>query len=75
MIKLKIRGIEVGLNNEKWKCKDKDLEDLLSMYTYDEIDGYSPFPDLDLAKIVRKKLGGKITKIINPPKFVKGRIY
>lgn len=75
MIILDIKGIEVKLNNEKWECKDKDIERLLSYYTYRDIEGYTPFPDLTLAKIVAKILGGKIVKIINPPKFVKDRIY
>lgn len=75
MIVLNLKGIEVKLNKEKWQCEDKDLKDLLSIYNYDSLEIYSPFQDLALAKLVIKKFGGKIVKIINPPKFVKDRIY
>lgn len=44
MIKIKYKGIEATLENGKWTCKDEPLKALLNLYTYDDIEGYSPFP-------------------------------
>ena len=75
MIKIKYRGIEATLKNEKWTCKDKPFKKILKLYNYDSIEGYSPFKDLSLAEVVEKELGAKIIEIKDQPKYVKGRIY
>jgi len=75
MIKILYKGIEASLKNEKWKTKDKALKKLLYLYTYDLIEGYSPFKDLSLAELVEKEHGAKIIEITGQPKTVKGRIY
>ena len=75
MIKIKYKGIEAILENGKWTCKDEPLKALLNLYTYDDIEGYSPFPDLSLAELVEKEHGAKIIKITNLLKYVKERIY
>ena len=75
MIKILYKGIEASLKDEKWKSKDRPLKKLLDLYTYDLIEGYSPFKDLSLAEIFVKEMGGKIIKVTGQPKTVKGRIY
>ena len=75
MIKIIYKGIEASLDDGKWTCKDKPLKALLKTYTYEDIEGYSPFPDLSLAEIIETEHGAKIIKITNQPKYVKGRIY
>ena len=55
--------------------QDKPLKMLLDLYTYDDIEGYTPFPDLSLAEIIEREHGAKIIKITNQPKYVKGRVY
>ncbi|MBE3128382.1 MAG: hypothetical protein IMZ60_01755 [Actinobacteria bacterium] len=75
MIIINFKGIEASLENEKWTCKDKQLKILLDLYTYDLLEGYSPFKDLSLAELVGKEHGAKIIKITNQPKYVKGRVY
>lgn len=75
MIKIIYKGIEASLKDEKWETKDKPLQKLLNLYTYDMIEGYSPFKDLSLAEIVEKEHGAKIIKITGMPKTVKGRVY
>jgi len=78
MIKLIImKNTKAEVKNGKWKCpKNETLQDCLNLrYTLDSINFYTPFHDYDLAKIAIKEWGGKIVKIINPPKFVKDRVY
>ena len=75
MILIDLSGIEIRLENEKWTCKDKDIEEIFSFYDYDFLEFYSPFKDLSLAELATKEMAGKIIKITNKPKFVKGRIY
>jgi|AntAceMinimDraft_16_1070373.scaffolds.fasta_scaffold203579_1 hypothetical protein len=75
MIVINYKGIEASLENEKWTCKDKALKMLLDLYTYDSIEGYSPFKDLSLAEIIEKEHGAKIIKITNYPPYVEGRVY
>jgi len=75
MITIKLKGIEASLENEKWTCKDKPLKALLNLYTYEDIEGYTPFPDLSLAEIIEKEHGAKIIKITGYPPYKKGRVY
>ena len=75
MITIKIKGTEVRLENEEWACEDKELKAMLDTYNYESLEFYAPFPDLALAELVIKEMGGKIIKITNKPKFIKGRIY
>ena len=75
MIIINYKGIEASLDNGKWKCKDKALKTLLDLYTFDMVEGYSPFPDLSVAELVEKEHGAKIIKITNYPPYVKGRVY
>lgn len=75
MIKIIYKGIEASLENGKWTCKDKPLKALLDTYTYEEIEGYTPFPDLSLAAIIEAEHGAKIIKITGQPKYKKGRVY
>ena len=75
MITITYKGIEASLENEKWTCKDKALKMLLDLYTYDDIEGYSPFKDLSLAEIIEKEHGAKIIKITNQPPYVERRVY
>lgn len=75
MIKIKISGTEIKLENEEWTCEDKELKAMLDSYNYESLEFYAPFPDLALAELVIKEMGGKITKITNKPKFIKGRVY
>ena len=75
MIVINYKGMEASLENEKWTCKDKALKMLLDLYTYDSIEGYSPFKDLSLAEIIEKEHGAKIIKITNYPPYVEGRVY
>lgn len=74
-IKLKIRNIDITLSNSKWECEDKELLKKLYTYNYTKIKEYSPFPDYSLAELVIKKFRGKIIKVIDPPEFVKDRVY
>ena len=75
MIIINFKGIEARLENEKWTCTSKPLKATLDLYNYESLEYYAPFKDLALAELVIKDIGGKITKITNSPKFVKGRIY
>jgi len=75
MIVINYKGITASLEQGKWTCKDKPLKKLLDLYSYDDIEGYTPFPDLGLAEIIEKEHGAKIIKITNQPKYVKGRVY
>ena len=75
MITIKIKKTEAGLENEEWTCEDKELKAMLNSYNYESLEFYAPFPDLALAELVIKEMGGKITKITNKPKFIKGRVY
>lgn len=75
MITIKIKGTEARLENEEWTCEDKELKAMLDSYNYKSLELYAPFPDLALAELAIKEMGGKITKITNKPEFVKGRVY
>ena len=75
MITMKIRKTEAKLENEEWACEDKGLKAMLDSYNYESLEFYAPFPDLALAELVIKEMGGRIIKIINKPEFVKGRVY
>ena len=75
MITIKIYGKEVYLEDEKWKCKDKTIKAMLKKYDYKLLEGYTPFPDLALAKFVVKEFKGEIMKVTDEPEFVDGRIY
>jgi len=74
-ILFKIRDINVKLSNQKWECEDKELLKKLHTYGYRKLKKYSPFPDYSLAELIIKKFGGEILKVIDPPEFVKGRVY
>jgi len=67
---------EVEIENGKWRCKEsRQFQDMLNLqYTPDKI-FYSIFYDYDLAEMAIKDWGGKILEVINPPKYVKGRVY
>ena len=75
MIKIKYKGIEATLENEKWTCEDKLLKRMLKLYNYDSIEEYSPFKDLTVAELFTKEMGGEIIEITGEPKTVKGRVY
>ena len=75
MVTIMVEGVIAKLRNEKWECKDRVMKSILETFSYEDIEGYSPFPDLTLAKIVIKELRGRIIKITERPKFVKDRIY
>ena len=75
MITINISKTEIKLENEKWICEDKNLRAMLDTYNYESLEFYAPFPDLALAELVIKEMGGKIIKITNKPKFIKGRVY
>ena len=75
MITIMIEGVRATLKNEKWECKDKIMKSILETFSYEDIEYYSPWLDLTLAEMVVKELEGKIIKITERPKFIKGRIY
>ena len=75
MITIKTMGTEARLKDEEWTCEDKELKAMLDSYNYESLELYAPFPDLALAELVIKEMGGKIIKITDRPKFVKGRVY
>lgn len=72
-----MKNTKVELKNGKWECpKNEILQDCLNLrYTADIINFYSPFYDYDLAKMAIKEWGGKIVKVTDQPKHVKGRVY
>jgi len=75
MITIRIEGVKVTLENEKWKCKDKIMKGILDTFSYEDLEYYAPIRDLALAELVVKEIGGKIVEISDMPKFRKGRIY
>lgn len=75
MVTIKVEGVIATLRNGKWKCKDRVMKSILETFSYEDIEYYSPFLDLTLAEMVVKELKGKIIKITDKPKFIKGRIY
>lgn len=74
-VTIEIEGIQATIKDDRWECKDRFLKSMLSVFSRDMLYGYSPFPDLAVAKEAVKELDGKIIKITDRPKFVKGRIY
>ncbi len=74
-VTVEIEGIQATIKDNKWECRDKFLRDMLSIYSMSILTGYSPFPDLAVAKEAVKELGGMIIKITDRPKFIKDRIY
>lgn len=75
MVTIKVEGVIATLKNEKWECKDRIMKSILETFSYEDIKGYSPFPDLTLAEMVVKELKGMIIKITDTPKPVEGRVY
>jgi hypothetical protein len=75
MITIDYKGYKATLKNGKWKTKDESLKMLLDMYTYDDIEGYTPFPDLSLAEIIEREHGAKIIKITGYPPYKEGTVY
>jgi len=74
-VTVEIEEIQATIKDNEWECKDKFMKGMLSVFSRDILKGYSPFPDLAVAKEAVKELGGKIIKITDRPKFKKGRIY
>lgn len=74
-VTIEIEGVQATIKDNKWKCKDKFIEKLLSIFDRNILYGYSPFPDLSVAERAAKDLKGKVIKITDRPKFVEGRIY
>ena len=67
---------KVEIEDGKWKCeKDKQFQNVLNLRYTPDILFYSRFYDYDLAELAIKEWGGRIVKIINPPKFVKDKVY
>jgi len=75
MITIRIAEVEATLENGKWKCKDRIIKSILDTFSYEDLEYYAPIPDLALAELVVKKIGGKIIRITNIPKFKEGRVY
>ena len=75
MITIRIMEVKATLENGKWKCKDRIMKSILDTFSYEDLEYYAPIPDLALAELVVKEIGGKITKITDIPKFRKGRVY
>lgn len=75
MITIKIGKTEASLKNGIWTCEEKVLKAMLDLFNWDSLEEYSSFKDLDLAHYVVERLGGKVTKITDRPKLVKGRVY
>lgn len=74
-VTIEIEGIQATIKDNKWECKDKFSKSILSAFSRDMLYGYSPFPDLAVAKEAVRELGGEIIKITDRPKFIKDRIY
>jgi len=74
-VTIEIEGVQATIKDNKWECKDKFMKDLLSIFDRNILYGYSPFPDLAVAERAIKDLKGRIIKITDRPKFIKGRIY
>lgn len=74
-VTVQIEGIQATIKDNEWECKDKFIKSMLSVFSKDILLGYSPFPDLAVAKEAVRELGGEIIKITDRPKFIKGRVY
>lgn len=79
MVKIKIKGIQASINNFKWECENKELEDLLNIITSDSTLNSLSIAEPDHAeaeRIIEKFNGEIIEKIENPRwKRLPGRIY
>ena len=79
-VKIDIPGIgQATVNDGAWDTNgDQVTQDLLVGINRERLyeeHAYHPFPDHGIAEIAIRELGGEITKVVNKPKFVDGRIY
>jgi len=74
-VTIRIRDNVASIENGKWSSKDKATELLVSLWTPDDIENYSAWPDYTLAEIVSKAVGGEIIKTTDKPKYIDGRVY
>ncbi len=75
MITVIIMEVKATLENGKWKCKDRIMKSILDTFSYEDLEYYNPIPDIALAELAVKELGGEIIKITDIPKFKEGRVY
>ena len=75
MLTIRIMEVKATLENGKWKCKDRIIKSILDTFSYDDLEYYTPIPDIALAELVVRELKGQIIEITDIPKFVKGRVY
>jgi len=72
---IKVRDEIAAIKDGEWQAKDEMLLMLLSTFGHEDIEGYSPFPDYTVAEMATEAIGGEIIKVIDPPRFVKDRVY
>ena len=74
-VTIKTLGVEATIENLKWKCDNKLIQKALEVCSLEDVEGYTPFPDLSIAKLAIEKFGGRIIKITDKPEAIIGKVY
>jgi len=74
-VTIRIQDNEATVENGNWSSDDKATEMLVSLWTLDDIENYTAWPDFTLAEITAKALDGKIIRIANRPEYIEDNVY
>ena len=74
MVRVKFGIDEATIQDLKWVSSNKKLERWLNKEVI-EPSGSDPFPDLTLAQLMIKEIGGEVIGATQPPYFQEGRVY
>lgn len=76
MVKVKFGIYEATIQDLEWASSNKPLERWLNgEVPVDGPSGSDPFPDLTLARLMVKRIGGKVIEANQTPHFQVGRVY